>query len=282
MKKIILVVIAILITGIFTGCASKPISNNDDKSFQIDESYEEALWSRFVLSGMVRNYGPGHQADDEREYKTLKNKCFEILNSQEISIYNWYVLQYIWKENPFYLEKFHKKYGAREDWFEEFLKDKELNNNNFTGKIINNSDDIMHIRLLSRKDYNPARSFYIEVQAHTEKYFIIPDVRELDETHIAMQVAVSNKQFWCEIGTQSKKERSNYSKFCQYTFSNYSFELTYNDFEQTYKSEDMLVDDGGIKYSKNWKLVPHYEPEIAPCNKVDFKSLNKYFGESIK
>ena len=291
MKRITFTAILILMAGMLVGCASTASTSNKTDKLKPDtyteqvssqmEPWEEALWNRFNLSGMLCNYGPGHHSDDEREYRALKNKCFEILNSPEMSIYDWYVLSYIWKENPFYLEKFHKKYGTRDDWFEEFLKDKELKNNNFTGRIINNSDNTMHIRLLSRKDYNPARCFYIEVPAYSEKQFTIPDVMKFDETHIAMQVAVSDKQFWCEAGTQSKEARSNYAKFCQYVFSNYSFELTYNDFEQTYKAEDMLVGDS-IKYSKNWRLLPHYELNGSVCKEVEFKSLNKYFGVSAK
>ena len=140
----------------------------------------------------------------------------------------------------------------------------------------------MHIRLTSRRDYEPIRCFHIEIPAHEEKLFIIPDVKKLDNTRIVIEAAVSDKIFWAAVlGTQTREERSNYAKFCQYAFSNYSFELTYNDFEQTQKPEDMLPGNS-YKYSKNWRLVPHYEPNVSPCKEVDYRSLNKYFGESAK
>lgn len=292
MKKITFTAILILIAGMLVGCASTAnISNKNDKlkpdTYTEQISYkmgpwEKALWDRFDLNGMLRNYGPGHHSDDEREYQALKNKCFEILNSPEMSIYDWYVLRYIWKENPDYIEKFHKKYGTRDDWFEEFLKDKELENNNFTGKIINNSDDTMHIRLTSRRDYEPIRCFHIEIPAHEEKYFTIPDVKKLDNTRIVIEAAVSDIIFWAGVlGVQSREERSNYSKYCQYVFSNYSFELTYNDYEQTHNSEDFLPGNSE-KYSKNWRLVHHYEMEGSVCKEADYRSLNKYFGVSAK
>ena len=289
MKKIFII---LSVLSLFVGCASNKAGHtinygnqtfNEEINSSETENWEETLWNRFELSSLLLNYTPGSGGIGKREYEAFKRKVFEICNSKEISIHDWYVLKYIdiINHDDSYYKQFFKEFGSSDKWFEEILFEKNFNNNNFTGKIINNSDDLMRIRIISRNDYNPIRCFYLEIPAHKEKEFAIPNVLQFDETRIGMEILVSEKRFWCDMGTQSREARSNYAKFCQYCFSNYSFELTYNDFEKTYKTEDMLSGNS-IKYSRNWKLVPHYEVAENILVETDYQSLNKYFGNSAK
>ena len=116
MKKIFII---LSVLSLFVGCASNKAGhtinygnqtfNEEINSLEI-ENWEETLWNRFELSSLLSNYTPGSGGISKREYEAFKRKVFEICNSKEISIHDWYILKYIdiINRNYSYYEQFFK------------------------------------------------------------------------------------------------------------------------------------------------------------------------------
>ena len=248
MKKIIFVILAILIVGMFIGCASTsgtPAPKNKI-TYSENTTLEEKFWNRWSLDDLMSNYEPKiYDFDEEQAYKMMKEKFFNILNASEISTYDYYVLKYIIRE----CEKEHynnrglcKKYGTPDDWLADFLRDKTIiQDASFSGTITNTSDEVLRIRLMTR--YKEKHCYYFEIPPKEERAFTIPNV----SGESAFSIGHPKYSPIIAIGIQSPKIDNTFVKLMQYLLSNYNIEYTYD--------ENEIFELNGYEWSKNWKLV---------------------------
>ena len=269
MKKITFTTIAFLIAGILTGCTSTPRtsnSNNKNKIFtgvydeSISDIYEDVFWVNSLQIGCPihindrKVYELRKSSDPDRNIR-LQNTFNKLINSPEISGRDYFKI--------FGCEQFMKQLSENNpaiDFFslEDFLNEKEIfGKNSITGKIINNTDEILRIDFfLARKNQ---RHFYFEIPPHEEKEFKIPRFTELRESVFEVMDHNMSILMWIGIGNpEDKIGQEEYGvdfdlsdKYTSYLFDNYSFEFTYDKDTKDYWRENF----------DTWKLVPRYETE---------------------
>lgn len=237
MKRIFSLVTAILIVGLFVGCASNKISVR-----------QENKRNDFVTMHIQQ-----------------KEEFTNLLNSSELTKSDWENIKSL----------YHYEYRA-DLWLEDFLKDKTpRKHDNFTGKIINNSDKKFKIGIMSKSN-GWTRWFYLEVPPHDEKYFTIPDLVKKHDTYIAIkhpeQWFIYNAGEHLDKYINNSKEWLNdfwntYCEYANYVFDTYSLEFIY--------------EDNVINKDYNWKFVPRYKDENNILQEVDYDTeLSKLFGSS--
>ncbi len=269
MKKITFTAILILMAGLLIGCAttSETTSTKNKNSYNKDAAWEEEFWDQeyWKLQRSKDCYLKWPGKSNEEVCKIMKDKFYEIISSSEISNEEWFII------NDYYnLGGISDKFQPKQ-WIEDFLKDKKQGNT-FTGKIINDTDEVLHIRFTSRTKSNPVRCFHLEIPAHEEGYFTIPDITE--ERELCLEVP----KYWI-IWYIDQRTFDRWPEYYRYVVTNYSLELTYNDNEVW--TRDPNDKRGATYYSTNWRFVPKYEEENI-LTEVPFKSLDKYFGKTAK
>lgn len=271
MKKIF-VILSVL--SLFVGCASKPapiIEEKKEISIEKDDSQIEVSEEAKMRFLNQRYFTKGYKVSvtNEDEYvlnffnynkklqlKLMKEEYYRIINLSEISSSEWLRFTRInWKvpssknvsNNVFVMEDPNKEYRW-DIWEADFLKDKKLENKNFTGKIINNSDETLEFHFLVRE---PNHYYQLIVLPHEEKYYSIPAT----ENNIDFQMSVKplNSKMKEKGLVNFGKEYMSY-ELSKYLYCTYSLELTYNGSEdiKTYYWDDAY-------YTDNWKLVKRYD-----------------------
>jgi len=275
MKKIFILLALFLMFGLLVGCASKPaqtIENNDLSplnEIKVSEAEINDFWdqSYFTLGYGANTYKIDYDYskfdyDKTLQLKLMKEEYYRIINLSEISSSDWLRFTRInWiapsskrdASNAMAQVDPNKEYRW-DVWEADFLKDKNLENKNFTGKIINNSDETLEFCFLVR---SPNHYYYLTVLPHSEKYYNIPAT----ENNIDFQVSVS------PLNSKAKgKGLVNFGKeymdaeLSKYIYNTYSLELTYNgsDDIKSYLWESNY-------YTDNWKFVKRYDvDEPAP------------------
>ncbi|MBR5032893.1 MAG: hypothetical protein IKX70_04435 [Treponema sp.] len=281
----IFIILSVLFVGLLVGCASKPaqtIENNNLSQLneiKVSEAEINDFWDQpyFTLGYGAKTDDNINRYDDykfnfdiELQLKIMKEEYYRIINLPEISSSEWLRFTRInWKVPDKNRENTTWQGHSRADvftaadpnkeyrwdvWEADFLKDKNLENKNFTGKIINNSDETLEFCFLVR---SPNHYYYLTVLPHSEKYYNIPAT----ENNIDFQVSVS------PLNSKAKgKGLVNFGKeymdaeLSKYIYNTYSLELTYNgsDDIKSYLWESNY-------YTDNWKLVKRYDvDEPAP------------------
>ena len=216
MKKIILVTIAIFMTVMFIGCAS---TNQKLMLSQIE---------RNRLNGVIT------------ELQNMKNELYEVCDSPIITSSDYSYIERIkerarsrisWERNggsPYSTEALREIYtkdfpeNVADPWFDEFVnkkKKQETYYNNFTGKIINESNSTQKFGIMVKVD-GPTRWFYFEVEPNSEKYFTIPDVGEYKNTYIA----IKHPKYWYVFvaGTQEIDKEPGFAEYSRYLLGTHS------------------------------------------------------------
>ncbi|MBR5033425.1 MAG: hypothetical protein IKX70_07145 [Treponema sp.] len=272
MKKIILTVVVVFMAGMFVGCASTSstsgkASSETNVSYEKDSAWEKKFWNQeyWKLQRSKDCYLEWPGKSNEEVCKIMKNKFYEIINSPEISNDEWFIMN-----NYYNLGGISDKFQPKQ-WITDFSKNKKQGNT-FTGKVINDTDEVLHIRFTSRTKSNPVRCFHLEIPAHEEGYFTIPDITE--ERELCLEVPKYWIIWYIDQGTFDRCP-----EYYRYVVTNYSLELTYNDNEVW--TRDPNYKYGATYDSTKWRFVPKYENENL-LEEVPFNSLDKYFRKTAK
>ena len=247
MKKIFII---LSVLSLFVGCASNKVEQ---------QKMNEIISEETVIRSMYAQY---------------KEEFLELLNSSEFSKTDWEKLKSLYGHYMSEKLRSGEEIEFSRLWLEEYLKDKTRKHDNFTGKIINNSDKSLKIGIMSKSD-GQTRWFYLEVLPHEEKYFTIPNLVKMHDTYIAFK----NPELWYfyKVGEHPNKYINDpdkkinnlwntYCDFVNYVFDNYSLEFIYD--------EDII-----IKNNYEWRFVPRYENEENMLKEVDYDTeLSKLLG----
>lgn len=252
-----------LLSVLLCSCASKPVTNTQnfntntkkaDKA-EIEEFFSQYYWTteNYVLKETYLDINeiyekiniPG-QDDFWSYYRTyFEYKFKELINLPEISGEDFLFLSRI--DNEVYacpLLKYHENVPK---WFKSFLKDKEINNNTFTVKFTNTTDETFHLKIHTN---SPWRWYKVDIKPHEEKYFTLPDMEE--NTFLSLQD--DKYKLFTYVGFESCACDEGY-EYSKYLFSNYSLDFTFNPNNIKRKKSS------GDTYYYDWKLVPRYEKE---------------------
>lgn len=283
MKKIIiLMVAAVLMAGILAGCATTSrttwkknntatTSGTSSKKGTNDDFYDAKYWEPAGNSNMMERYELVKNTDktSSERFDKIKRTFFRIINQPEISAFDYQKLIGLRQEVTSQIE-WEKARNLKisytettDDWFKEFLKDKEKKHNSLTGKITNKTNETLHLVF----DVENDESFYFEVAPHEEKYFNIPaKFRESDSTKkreayfgIAYRWYILVAFVGTDILPTRVKNPNNevFAEYINYLFDNYSFEMTFDEDHRKYDWQN-----------SNWTLVPRYETEENTLTEV--------------
>ena len=298
MKKIF-VILSVLFVSLLVSCASKPaqtIENNDLSplnEIKVSEAEIADFWDQpyFTLGYGAKTSDDINRFnyyklnfDTELQLKVMKEEYYRIISLPEISSSDWLRFTRInwivpdknrenttWqghsRANVFTAADLNKEYRW-DVWEADFLKDKNLENKNFTGKIINNSDETLEFLFLVRK---PNHYYYLKVLPHSEKYYNIPATEDNVDYRISvMTSSVQINRHLVDIG----KEYMDF-ELSKYIFNTYSLELTFD-------GEDDIKNYLDNTYTDNWKLVKRYDVNEPAPEEIALYSekLNRFSGSN--
>ena len=289
MKKIFILLALFLMFGLLVGCASKPaqtIENNDLSplnEIKVSEAEINDFWDQpyFTLGYGAQTYKIDYDYskfdyDKTLQLKLMKEEYYRIINLSEISSSDWLRFTRInWRApsskrdaSDAMAQVDPNKEYRWDVWEADFLKDKKIENKNFTGKIINNSDETLEFLFLVRK---PNHYYYLKVLPHSEKFYNIPATEDNVDYHISvMTSSVQINRHLVDIG----KEYMDFG-LSRYILNTYSLELTFD-------GEDDIKNYLDNTYTDNWKLVKRYDVnEPAPEEMALYsEKLNRFSGSN--
>lgn len=261
MKKIF--ILFGLLSVLLCSCASKPADSTKSETTtqnnkaEVDEFFNQYYWTaeNYVLKNE-------DHLDDEKVYSKmhidnwsayypklstyLESKFKEIINLPEISGEDFLLLSRIdnmmYAVNDLYLD-----YYWVHLWFKSFLRNKEINNNTFTVKFTNTTDETFHLKIHTN---SPWRWYKVDIKPHEEKYFTLPDMEE--NTFLSFEDD-NNYHLFTYVGFEGCACNEGY-EYSKYLFSNYSLDFSFN-------PNNIIQKPGHTAHYYDWKLVPRYEKE---------------------
>ncbi len=258
MKKIF--ILFGLLSVLLCSCASTSLTETRYGNTDTKVSKEEVEWffnqeywtTENYLMNKTQTYnipsswwGGGDARRFQRMTNAFKAKFNELINLNEMSGDDYLLFQRINKE--VYGHPQIDYYNNVPEWYSSFLKDKEINNNTFTVKFTNTTDETFHLKIHTN---SPWRWYKVDIKPHEEKYFTLPDMEE--NTFISFQD--DKYKLFTYVGFESCACDEGY-EYSKYLFSNYSLDFTFNPNNIKRKKSS------GDTYYYDWKLVPRYENE---------------------
>lgn len=248
MKKIF--ILFGLLSVLLCSCASKPTTTKVNTDTKIDKAlvdsfFNDPFWTaeNYVLDPWSSS-GPLYDGRFwTKETDCLEYKFKEIMNLPEISGRDFLTLSRI--DNAMYELNYLDYYWVSQ-WFKSFLKDKERNNNTFTVKFTNTTDETFHLKIHTN---SPWRWYKVDIKPHEEKYFTLPDMEE--NTFLSFQD--DKYKLFTYVGFEGCACDEGY-EYSRYLFSNYSLDFSFN-------PDNIIQKPGHSAHYHDWKLVPRYENE---------------------
>lgn len=267
MKKITFIAILILMAGLLIGCAttSETTSTKNKNSYNKDAAWEEEFWNKdyWKMDRPKDCYLAWSGKTNEEVTEIMKDKFYEILNSSEITADDWFVINTILE-----LRNISKGFQP-EQWFSDFVKDKEKSkqHNSYNGIIKNDTDTILRLGLMYKTN-TWAHWYYIEIPAHEEKDFTvsdlvnIPDEEKLDFTYMC----IKHPKYWYLLTLGTNDIDTTYATYMKYLFDNYSLVFSFDE------NELFQTNSGGSYHTRNWKFVKRIESDVNTLKEVDYDS----------